>query len=46
MKLRALLLSAFFFSGFAALVYEVMFTKGLILFVALQGSVWNVSESG
>ena len=41
MKLRALLLSAFFFSGFAALVYEVMFTKGLILFVG--GTVYAYS---
>ena len=41
MKLRALLLSAFFFSGFAALVYEVMFTKGLILFVG--GTVFAYS---
>ena len=41
MKLRALLLSAFFFSGFAALVYEVMFTKGLILFVG--GTVFSYS---
>jgi len=41
MKLRALLLGAFFFSGFAALVYEVMFTKGLILFVG--GTVYAYS---
>ena len=41
MKLRALLLSAFFFSGFAALVYEVMFTKGMILFVG--GTVFAYS---
>lgn len=41
MKLRPLLLSAFFFSGFAALVYEVMFTKGLILFVG--GTVYAYS---
>ena len=41
MKLRALLLVSFFFSGFAALVYEVMFTKGLILFVG--GTVYAYS---
>ncbi len=38
MRLRPLLLMLFFFSGFAALVYEVMFTHGLILIVG--GSVF------